>query len=461
MKSRPKVAIIGGGASGLITAWLIEEKYQVTVFEKEVRAGGHAKTFNLHLHGKIYPINYQFGIFTKGYPLFCGLLDILGVRKKRIKMTVNLYDRERIFGAPLPFFGINGHLLDRVSIRYLKSLLKLRKFIILGNALTDESITMEEFAESLPFTRKEFNQHFLYPLLSTIWGMSLESVRSTSAHMICSYMYENKFHQFFTNDTFEVDRGSMVYIHQLMQALQTAHVRVDAEVEQVYRKDGQWVVCVNGGEEIFDEVVFATNGRITGMLLKNEPEYAQTFQKFKTVYNDIVIHSDSSVLPEATFEWSRYTEFYNPKSPKVFSIVWMGHSDDGVPLFVTARLEDPDLLDPSKIYNTIQTEHPWITKDGVAARAWVKAHQGDNNLWFVGAYITGDCMHESAVRSAVDVAKKMCPESVRLKLLQKHSHVPFSLHQFIKDCANYLLALPTDLIIGPLFVRGYSKKVKK
>lgn len=40
----PKVAIIGAGISGLVSAWCLSHHgYEVTIFEKEPQVGGHAK----------------------------------------------------------------------------------------------------------------------------------------------------------------------------------------------------------------------------------------------------------------------------------------------------------------------------------------------------------------------------------------------------------------------------------
>ena len=39
-----KIAIIGSGISGLSTALLLSQKYDITIFEIDKRFGGHANT---------------------------------------------------------------------------------------------------------------------------------------------------------------------------------------------------------------------------------------------------------------------------------------------------------------------------------------------------------------------------------------------------------------------------------
>ena len=39
-----KIAIIGGGISGLLTAYLLSDEHEITLFEANNRLGGHTDT---------------------------------------------------------------------------------------------------------------------------------------------------------------------------------------------------------------------------------------------------------------------------------------------------------------------------------------------------------------------------------------------------------------------------------
>ena len=44
-----KIAIIGSGITGLTVALSLQEKFDLTLFEKEPRVGGHSNTIDIEL----------------------------------------------------------------------------------------------------------------------------------------------------------------------------------------------------------------------------------------------------------------------------------------------------------------------------------------------------------------------------------------------------------------------------
>ncbi|HEY7416538.1 MAG TPA: NAD(P)-binding protein, partial [Ktedonobacteraceae bacterium] len=87
-----RVGIIGGGASGLITAWLLEGQHTVTLFEKQARLGGHAQTIQVEQEGQAIGIDAGFEFFSPAmFPLLTRLLKLSGVAVRQFPMTLTLY----------------------------------------------------------------------------------------------------------------------------------------------------------------------------------------------------------------------------------------------------------------------------------------------------------------------------------------------------------------------------------
>ena len=66
---KEKIAIIGSGISGLSAAHLLSNKYDVYLFEKENRLGGHTRTINVDESSRKIPIDTGFIVFNEeNYP---------------------------------------------------------------------------------------------------------------------------------------------------------------------------------------------------------------------------------------------------------------------------------------------------------------------------------------------------------------------------------------------------------
>lgn len=75
-----KIAIIGGGISGLAAAWLLREKHQVTLFEAADYAGGHTHTVEVTVNGHTFPVDTGFLVFNhRTYPQLTALFNALNV----------------------------------------------------------------------------------------------------------------------------------------------------------------------------------------------------------------------------------------------------------------------------------------------------------------------------------------------------------------------------------------------
>ena len=66
---REKIAIIGSGISGISAAYLLSSKYDVYLFEKNNRLGGHTRTIYVEELTKTIPVDTGFIVFNENnYP---------------------------------------------------------------------------------------------------------------------------------------------------------------------------------------------------------------------------------------------------------------------------------------------------------------------------------------------------------------------------------------------------------
>lgn len=109
---RQKIAIIGGGISGLVSGHYLHSKYDITIFEKEDWIGGHSHTISVN---KDLAVDTGFIVFNnRNYPNFKKLLDELGVQYQPTEMSFAVRNDE----AKLEYKGSNlkGLFADKFNI---------------------------------------------------------------------------------------------------------------------------------------------------------------------------------------------------------------------------------------------------------------------------------------------------------------------------------------------------------
>ncbi|MBY0446030.1 MAG: FAD-dependent oxidoreductase, partial [Burkholderiales bacterium] len=78
--SRQKIAVIGAGISGLASAYLLNRKHDVCLYEAGDYLGGHSNTVDVSINGQSHPVDTGFLVLNdKTYPNLIALLAELNV----------------------------------------------------------------------------------------------------------------------------------------------------------------------------------------------------------------------------------------------------------------------------------------------------------------------------------------------------------------------------------------------
>ena len=72
---------------------------------------------------------------------------------------------------------------------------------------------------------------------------------------------------------------------------------------------------------------------------------------------------------------------------------------------------------PEQVYSLHDLHHPVMTPGYHRAQTRLRGHKGAGNLWFAGSYTQDIDSHESGLRSAIDVARELNPNSTNLRAL--------------------------------------------
>lgn len=414
-----RVAVVGGGAAGLTTAWLLDRHHEVTLLERDDRLGGHADTRTIDIDGQPLEVDAGFQFFSPGpaYSTFNRLLDALGIDRESYPATLTVADTRSGRAVAMPPVSAGRVAWPSLAPERLTTLLRFRSFLSRLPAFLarhDASITVAEYLERerLP---KAFTDNFLVPLLLSFWCVDRDEFLGFSARNALYYLGMNAGSGLRAPVQSEIPGGLRVYVDALVGSLERTRVRTDAATTRISREDGRFLVeSSDGSVQEFDRVVLACNARQAAELVADIPELAMMraqLDRFRTFETRIAIHGDRRLMPRDEASWSVVNARWDGEHSSL--TVW--NRRRGLPVFKSWVTYDDELPDP--LYAVAAYEHGMITPEYFDAQATLKGLNGAHGLWLAGLYMHDVDSHESAIRSAVTVAYALAPDSPRLRAL--------------------------------------------
>ena len=410
-----RIAVIGGGISGMAAAHLLADRNSVVLFEAESRLGGHARTVIAGKRGD-QPVDTGFIVFNRvNYPHLVQLFEKLAVPTAESTMSFGASIRggalEYGLASVDTIFAQRRNALSPRFLRMLSDILHFnRNADVVAN---DPAMTVGELLGRLG-TGSWFRDHYITPFSGAIWSTPTSGILDFPAEPLVRFFrnhalmgYEGQ-HQWYT-----VRGGSIEYVRRLHGAMaaQGVDIRTATPVAGVKREAGSVFVRAEGCDwELFDDVVFATHSDITLRLLSDgSADEASALAAIRYQPNEAVLHADASLMPRSRKVWSSWS-YVEPKTgpgERIDLTYWMNSlqpipEDD--PLFVTLNTSRP--IREDLIHDVTTFYHPVFDVAAFAAQDRLRAMNGSKNTWFCGAWMRNG-FHEDGFASAVDVVQAM------------------------------------------------------
>ncbi|MBJ7457708.1 MAG: FAD-dependent oxidoreductase [Thermoleophilaceae bacterium] len=412
-----RVAVIGGGMAGLCAAYFMREKHDVTLFERQARAGGNAFTLNLPdgLHADIAVA--AFG--RSGYKNFYQLLDQLGVRTRRsgsgFLSVEDLDSGEGVYLSPTPrgLWAQNFDLLRPSRVRMLwqlsRSLAKARR---IQAASGFEGLSMREGLRLLPNVAAGSDaETILLCALCLMSSMSGDEVLDAPAEFFFGKLAVHSDvispRAFWSVRT--VHGGTQAYIAALQRAL-GERVVLNAKIRSVARHDdGVVLTFEDGTRQGFDRVVFACNADRTLALLEDPTELElELLSPWRYKDGRLVVHRDHAYFPPDEL-MQAFTFLYRREGGGLETSV------NGVMRFLADMPDDCDLIGsqhpnfpirPELIVFDTVFRTPIFDSAAFAVQPRLPELNGERNCYHCGSHF-GFGLHEDAVTSAMAAASSI------------------------------------------------------
>ncbi|WP_156756510.1 NAD(P)/FAD-dependent oxidoreductase [Actinokineospora pegani] len=413
---RARVAVIGSGVSGLTAAYLLQRRFDVTLFEADDRLGGHAHTHDLPTpDGGLARVDSGFIVHNeRTYPNLLRLFGELGVATRDSEMSMSV----RCEGCGLEYAGargVDGLFAQRKNLanpRYLRMLAEVKRFHVHAErVLRDDpgDVTLRAFTVVGGYSRY-FVDHFLVPLVSSVWSSGAELSMRYPARYLFEFLKHHGMLAVKGSPRWKtVVGGSRTYVERAVKELSA--VQVCTPVRALRRlADGFEVRDDDDQAHRFDRVVVATHpDQALGLLADATAAEKEVLGAFEYSRNETLLHTDASILPRAAAARASWN-YLKPTCAVDSGAVQVSYHMNRLmglsePEDYIVTLNAPERVDADAVLRRMVYEHPVYTPESLAAQRRLPELSGDR-IAYAGAY-HGWGFHEDGCASGVRAAESL------------------------------------------------------
>jgi uncharacterized protein len=400
-----RIAIIGGGASGMATAhWLDKQGHHVTVFERQPMLGGHIRTLNQNVSPARSECAEVLECGVLEFPTifhnFVALMQELGVELIPVKLGSEV------------FFRNGSHFLSEVAIENnftgIQRLVEYLRFDSLY--LSSAGLWLKtQFADRQDFADRSLSDYLHRESTASLWlklltmysySMTFESLDDFPAELAIPMLRE-----YLAVEWLRVKGGVYSYIEKILERFQ-GEVLLNQEIANISRSlDGVKIERSNGEIREFDKVVFATPpDRVMALLADPTEAETRRFSEWQANYATTIVHTDTSMYVDRGIRQPAEFDFFQTDSRWGYNSCLNQLCGISSPqrYFLSFQLEE--IIATDRIIHQQEHHTPLYTTRSFHYRDEVVATNGENHTYHVGAYL-GDGLHEGAITSALRVAQ--------------------------------------------------------
>ena len=338
--SRPRrVAIIGGGVSGLACAWALShhpDRFDFRLYEAQQQVGGNAVTVDMPQEdGTRIPFDIS---VTACIPSVYHHV-LLFMQRHGIELVDTRFSYSVNYGDGIYAHDLDSRIREQLQpeiARFQKLLRRLQWFGRLNRTRSALLNTLNPFnylTMGTVLNIGRFSGAFRYKVLKPMFVNFLmaTNVFDMPASLFCRYLEFFDIERATPMQTW--DRGTRRIYEKMTESFRD-RIYLSRPVRSVSRRSGEVLVeDDNGKAESYDEVVFACSANQT-LLMLDRPTFLESWilssvRYESELHNHAIVHTDSSVLPDNESRplatRSNYMEQYGVR-PDNYEITYIMHN---------------------------------------------------------------------------------------------------------------------------------------
>jgi len=403
-----KIAIVGSGIAGNVAAHHLHAGHDITVFEAGHHVGGHTHTHDVALGSRHYAIDTGFIVFNDWtYPNFIALLEQLGIAWQDSAMSFSVraaHENLEYNGTSLnALFAQRRNLVRPAFWRMVRDIVRFNRQApaLLAPDATDVSLGDYLVANDYG---PEFCDWYLIPMGAAIWSADPAQMLGFPARYFIRFFHNHGMLSVDDRPTWRVVRGgSREYVRALTRPY-ADRIRLDTPVEWIRRYPSHVMIKARGTEpERFDAVFIACHSdQALRLLADATPPEREVLGAIPYQENDIVLHTDTRLLPRRRLAWAAWNYHVLPGTRRRATVTYNMNILQGLaaPETFCVTLNHSEAIAPEKVIKRLTYHHPVYTPAGVAAQGRQDELNGAQRTFFCGAYWRFG-FHEDGVVSAL------------------------------------------------------------
>ncbi len=410
------IAVIGGGASGLATAYLLDAVHHVTLLEREEVLGGNIRTLggNVPCSGLPRDVRVDAGVIEferDRFPAFHALMEELDIELGTVPGGTGLYlaDGRRFLSPGHARRSLPVGLERQRTLAHLLPLARSRRRFL----RTTAKVAPEALRERPLSAYLDDGVLSLWLRLLVMYAYSIPAEETGDAPaqlavpMLRSFLGARSWTR--------VRGGVYRYVEALLGRLR-GECRLGTQVEGIRRTaHGVEVESVGRGPESFDAVVFATTPDQVLALLE-DPTDAETrrFAAWRSQTVTTAVHTDADFLRRRHVEFPSEFDLLETARGYGYNAYLnrlVGVGDEHGPHYQLA-FDLGEEIDRERVVHVQRHVTPRYTVAAYRSRDEIVATNGENHTFHAGAYL-GNGLHEGAVRSALEVSRRLGGRNLR------------------------------------------------
>ena len=361
-----RVAIIGGGVSGLAAAWHLHTQSgtDVHIFEADSRLGGHAHTLTLdtekvtardYKNGKgssntttnisdegeekkeendgneapkntnEVDVDVGFMVYNKGnYPNMTKWFQALDVQGEDTDMSLSVSldegKKEWSSHSVQGLFANPTNLIKPEFYTFLKDLMHFNanagELLMLPANHPARQVTIQEYLTREGYS-EAFASYYLLPMMAALWSASVEDVMAFPASSLVEFMCNHKMLQLFNRPQYQTPAGRSIQYTAKMAFILGDKARTNTPIIALTKKkrgkDGcEYELFTSGSVSVgtFDHVVFACHSPQALQILNTDktidPDLVSALDKIEYGDNVVYVHSDPNLMPKRNAAWGSW-----------------------------------------------------------------------------------------------------------------------------------------------------------